>query len=115
MSDSIATHPCRACGAPLAPEAQYCSQCGKPIDPTSALGPSSKPKWYHNIWVVLLMLFVVLGPFGLPLLWKSPRFPKWAKLALTCLTLLYTWWLVMLTLAAARSAITHFNDLQSTF
>ncbi len=40
--------------------------------------------------MILLMLFVVLGPFGLPLLWKSPRFSKRWKQILTALTLIYT-------------------------
>ena len=39
---------------------------------------------------MLLMLFVVLGPLGLPLLWKSPRFSKLWKQILTALTLIYT-------------------------
>ena len=47
-------------------------------------------KWYHSRWMVVLMLFVVLGPFGLPLLWKSPHFTKRWKQILTVLTLIYT-------------------------
>ena len=36
---------------------------------------------------VLLLLFVVLGPLALGVLWKSPRFSRAWKVALTALTL----------------------------
>ena len=49
-----------------------------------------KPKWYYNVWFVLLMLFFVLGPFGLPLVWKHPRWSRWIKIALTFVMVLYT-------------------------
>ena len=47
-------------------------------------------KWYYNRWTVLLALFVVAGPLGLPLLWKSSRFAQRATGSLTALVLLYT-------------------------
>ena len=59
-------------------------------------------KWYHGRLFVLVMLFVVMGPFGLPLLWKSPHFTKGWKQILTALTLLYTLWV----LQSLYSAIT---------
>ena len=58
-------------------------------------------KWYASVWFVLLMLFVVLGPLGLPLLWKSPRFSKVAKIVLTVATVIYTGWILL----AARGLI----------
>jgi hypothetical protein len=51
------------------------------------------------------MLFVVLGPFGLPLVWKNPRFSRRAKAALTIATVLYTILLVDLTLRAIRAVL----------
>ena len=69
-------------------------------------------KWYYSVWFVLLMLVLVLGPFGLPLLWKSPRFARWAKLLFTLLTLVYTYALVVGTLAAVRSILSHTAQLE---
>ena len=51
-------------------------------------------KWYHGRVWVLIMLFLILGPVGFPLLWKSPHFTKTWKLILTALTLLYTAWIL---------------------
>ena len=72
-------------------------------------GPEAK--WYYNRWAVLLMLFVILGPFGLPLLWKSPRFTQRWKQILTALTLIYT----LLVLQMFASAVqTSLRTLSST-
>ena len=51
-------------------------------------------KWYYQPWVVVLLLVLVLGPLGLPLLYKSPKFGRTWKWGLTILTLLYTGYLV---------------------
>ncbi|MBN3033635.1 MAG: hypothetical protein JW873_06030 [Candidatus Saganbacteria bacterium] len=40
-------------------------------------------KWYHRPPVVLALLFVVLGPFALPLLYQSPAFNRTWKFILT--------------------------------
>ena len=51
--------------------------------------PASTP-WYHRPVWVLLLLFVVLGPFGLPHLWRSPCFSRPMKIALTVAVALYS-------------------------
>jgi len=61
-------------------------------------------RWFYSVWSVLLALFVFLGPFGLPLLWKSPRFSRGAKILLTALTTVYTLVLIAETVRAARFA-----------
>jgi hypothetical protein len=64
-----------------------------------------KARWYHNLWFVLVMLFVVLGPFGLPLVWKNPTLSRGMKVALTVLTLVYTGVLAVATFRAARDLL----------
>jgi hypothetical protein len=46
-------------------------------------------KWYHRPFWVLVLLFAVLGPFGLPYLWKSPGFSRHMKIVLTVLVFAY--------------------------
>lgn len=41
-------------------------------------------------WKVLTLLFVVLGPLALPVLWKSPRFSRAGKSVLTILVAIQT-------------------------
>ena len=71
----------------------------------------TETKLYHSVWAVLLILFVVLGPFGLSFLWKSPRFSKLWKAILTVLTLLYTAALLHLTSAAVQKSVQFFGAL----
>ena len=61
-------------------------------------------RWFYSVWSVLLALFVVLGPLGLPLLWRSPRFSRGTKVLLTALTVVYTLVLIAETLKAVRFA-----------
>jgi hypothetical protein len=57
---------------------------------TKPSGPPSEPSWYYRPWSVVFLLFVVLGPFGLPLLWKSPSVSRAWKIVLTVALLIYT-------------------------
>ena len=106
------TKPCASCGAAIAPEARYCSQCGEGLDRAALRAPVT-PKWYYNVWFVLFMLFFVLGPLGLPLVWKNTKFSRTVKLVLTLLMVVYTLFLVQLTIQAFRTVSEHFNDLNS--
>ena len=69
----------------------------------------SRNKWYYNFWFILLMLFLVAGPFGLPLVWKHPRFSRTLKIVLTVAVALYTVGLVGLTVRATQTAIDQLN------
>ena len=66
-------------------------------------------RWFYSVWSVLLALFVVLGPFGLPLLWKSPRFSQGMKVLLTAATVVYTALLIRETLRAGRLVAAMFD------
>ena len=62
-------------------------------------------KWYHNVWFVLGMLFFVLGPFGLPLVWQHPRFSRRTKWILTIATALYTVLLIDVAIRAVQHSL----------
>ena len=61
--------------------------------------------WYYRPWGVLLLLFVVLGPLGLPLLWRSPSFTRGWKIALTVAMVVYTALLLESMVVAVRMAM----------
>ena len=65
--------------------------------------------WYYRVPFVLLLLFVVLGPFALPMLWKSPRFHRSTKWILTVLTLVFTVWIVWKIIDAAQKILSQFS------
>ena len=82
------------------------------MEPDSTKPP--QPKWYYNTWVMLGMLFFVLGPLGLPLVWKHPRWTRWVKVGVTVLMVVYTLWLVDLTITAVQAVLKQAAALQST-
>ena len=49
-----------------------------------------KIAWYLSSAAVIFLLFFVLGPFALPLLYKSPKFSSLSKIILTIAVLSIT-------------------------
>ena len=99
----------------MAPQAHFCSGCGKPLGSTVPSQTAAKPRWYYNVWVVLFTLFFVAGPFGLPLVWKNPHFSKAVKIILTLVMGVYTIVLVQMTVQAVKTVTEHFNQLAPVF
>jgi hypothetical protein len=71
-----------------------------------------KVKWYLRPLSVVLLLFFVLGPFGLPLLYKSPKFSKPLKIILTIAVIIYTSYLIFASLQIAKQLYGRMGELQ---
>ena len=78
-------------------------------------GSAPPPKWYYRPWSVVFLLFVVLGPFGLPLLWKSPAFSRGTKIALAVAVMAYSALLVQTMLMAIRAAMEQIGLVRAVF
>jgi len=61
--------------------------------------------WYYRPWAVVVLLFLVLGPLGLPLLWRSPSFTRRWKIVLTVVMVVYTALLLESMVVAVRMAM----------
>ena len=61
---------------------------------------------------VVLLLFFVLGPFGLPLLYKSPEFSQKLKIVLTIVVILYTSYLIIASLEIGRNLFIKMGEFQ---
>jgi len=72
----------------------------------------SKRKWFYDIWFVIVMLLTI-GPFGFPLLWKSPKFSRGVKWALTILFTLITILAIYLSIEMAKFTWRRFQEMQS--
>ncbi len=113
--DEATSSVCASCGTVRRIEANYCGQCGRAYTASFPSPAQSKnARWYHNVWFVLFMLFFVLGPFGLPLAWKNPRFSRALKMALTLAMVLYTFLLIDLTLKMARAIMGQVSAFNAT-
>ena len=71
-----------------------------------------KTRWYLRPISVVLFLFFVLGPFGLPLLYKSPEFGKASKIVLTIVVIAYTSYLIFISLEIARDLYERTGEIQ---
>ncbi len=69
-------------------------------------------KWYLRPVGVVLLLFFVLGPFGLPLLYKSPKFSRTSKIILTIAVMGYSFYLILASLEIARELYGRMEELQ---
>jgi len=110
---------CPQCYAVLDVGDNFCRRCGLPTgDSAHAYATpaevvpearGNRSSWMENRWVVLAMLFLVLGPVGLPMLWRSRQFSLTWKLLLTAVVLAITavilgliWYVVQQSLAPLR-------------
>jgi hypothetical protein len=71
-----------------------------------------KVKWYLRPMSVVLSLFFVLGPFGLPLLYRSPKFSRKMKIILTIAVVIYTSYLIFVTLEIAKELFRRIEELR---
>ena len=72
----------------------------------------ARVKWYLRPIPVILLLFFVLGPIGLPLLYKSPQFSKTLKIILTVAVIIYTSYLIFASLEIAKQLYIRMGELQ---
>lgn len=84
---------CWSCGGILDAADHYCRHCGQ--------GQGAFLTWYYRpIWIALLAL-TGLGPFALPLVWRTPRLDRLGKWIATIAILAvsaYVAWEFMITL-----------------
>lgn len=75
---------CWSCDHEVDPEDRYCRRCGQ--------GQRASIPWYYRpLWIAVLSL-TVLGPFALPLIWRTPRLSRAGKwLASAALIALCAW------------------------
>jgi hypothetical protein len=58
---------------------------------TKAMIPQERsPGWTESPWIILPVMFLVLGPLALPMLWRSRSFTKAWKTIVTVVCLAYT-------------------------
>ncbi len=75
---------------------------------------NEKVKWYLRPLGVLVLLFVVLGPLALPLLYKSPKFNKTLKIILTIAVIIYTSYLIFVSVELGIEVYRRIEELQNT-
>lgn len=105
---------CRHCGAPADPAHHYCPWCGRLLAAETAQRPGGqggRPSWYYEpIWIAVMAL-LVLGPFALPLVFKSPKLSRNGKIAFTAGIALYTLMIFFYTIKISLIIINEVNSV----
>jgi hypothetical protein len=103
---------CPLCHSDLDVGDNFCRRCGSPNGRAGSAGTTTPVavnahlspvqfKSWESPWIILTLLFAVLGPFAIPLLWRSRRFTIVWKNIITVLVLaemvllVWVFWLVL--------------------
>ncbi|MFH1268848.1 MAG: zinc ribbon domain-containing protein [Planctomycetota bacterium] len=81
---------CCQCSGPLEAGALLCPRCGTPADGPVVYHSKPRQDWAESRAMVLFLLFAVLGPLALPVLWRSSKFSRTWKIVLTTLAVIQT-------------------------
>jgi len=94
---------CQLCLEPIDTEDRFCRFCGgitkfgeamvkigKLAAPASLEAPSRPPSWMESPILIVPLLLFILGPFAFPMLWRSRRFSRGWKIALTLIVTVIT-------------------------
>ena len=94
---------CTACKKDMADDANFCAHCG-----TMASGEKPKERWYYSL-PSLLVSFMVVGPFMLPLLWAKPGLTAKTKIICTIIILILSYFIFIVFMKSINSIISSYK------
>jgi len=73
-----------------------------------------KDKWYFRNNIVVIALLSV-GPLALPLVWFNPRFSKRVKISITCVTIILTGILIVVSIETLKNLTDVYHQLEGFY
>jgi hypothetical protein len=71
-------------------------------------------KWYFRTWT-LVVSFLLVGPFMLPLVWVNPHFSKKVKISITAVVIILTCFLGALFFYSLKWLIKYYKTILQGF
>lgn len=68
----------------------------------------SQDKWYFKTHI-LIIAFLCIGPFALPLVWFNPRFNRRNKIIISLITIILSYLLGILLINSLRNIFQYYN------
>lgn len=96
---------CPYCAEEIQDEAVKCKHCGEFLKKKE-----TAQKWYFKTSTFFIAV-LCFGPLALPLLWSNPRVKWKAKIIITIIIIVLTWYFIALSISSLQSVFDQYKQL----